>query len=119
MTSKYCIMYWKEIPVQVKAEDELGVISQPLDERFQQAVDAISMFDGSSGSDDYLMGWSWGNEIEIEGSAKDVSQKIATLYNVSMPGNFVSRIRDLHKSGVRSGIPGSIDKWMVTNDKQT
>ena len=50
-------MYWKEIPVQVQAEDESGRVSRQLDDRFQQGVDAVSMMDGSAGSDDYLMAW--------------------------------------------------------------
>ena len=114
--SKYKIMYWKEIPVQIKVEDEKEVISQPLDDRFQKAVDAISMFDGSSESDDYLMGWHWGDEIEIEGNAKNVAEKIAEKYNLLMPKDFVARIRDLHKTGNRSEIAGSIDNWMHQHD---
>ena len=58
--AKVRIMYWKEIPVQVQAEDELGVVSRQLDDRFQKGVDALSMFDGSAGSDDYLNAWAWG-----------------------------------------------------------
>tara|TARA_Y100000817_G_C16746652_1_gene494997 strand:+ start:307 stop:660 length:354 start_codon:yes stop_codon:yes gene_type:complete len=117
MVSKYQIMYWKEIPVQIKVDDGDETISHPLDSRFQQAVDAISMLDGSMGSDDYLMGWNWGNEIKAEGSAKDISNKISEKYNLLMPKDFVARIRDLHKSGKRTEIPGSIDHWMDENDK--
>ena len=57
------VMYWKEIPVQIQAEDESGQISKQLDERFQQGVDAVSMFDGSANSDAYLMAWNLGNFI--------------------------------------------------------
>ncbi len=117
MISKYRIMYWKEIPVQVKVEDDLDAISEPLDPRFQQAVDAISMFDGSMGSDDYLMGWAWGEEIQIEGNANDIAQKISEKYNSSMPKNLISKIKNLQETENRSEKPGSIDKWMTINDK--
>ena len=110
-------MYWKEIPVQVKVEDDDDVISEPLDPRFQQAVDAISMFDGSMGSDDYLMGWAWGEEIQIEGNAKNIAQKISRKYNSYMPKNIITKIKDLQKTKNRSEKPGSIDKWMTINDK--
>ena len=53
--AKVRVMYWKEIPVQVQAEDDTGQVSKPLHNRFQQGLDTISMFDGTSGSDDYLM----------------------------------------------------------------
>ena len=48
------VMYWKEIPVQVQAEDEDNRVTRQLDERFQKAVDAVAMIDGSQGTDEYL-----------------------------------------------------------------
>ena len=60
-------MYWKEIPVQVQALDDSGVVSRQLDDRFQEGVDAISMLDGSSGSDEYLDAWEWG---DVRGSRR-------------------------------------------------
>ncbi|SVD75666.1 uncharacterized protein METZ01_LOCUS428520, partial [marine metagenome] len=33
------VMYWKEIPIQVQAEDDTKAVSIPLDDRFQQAAD--------------------------------------------------------------------------------
>ena len=49
------VMYWKEIPVQVQAEDDSGRVSRPLDDRFQKAADAVAMKDGSQGTDEYLL----------------------------------------------------------------
>ena len=105
------VMYWKEIPVQVKAEDESGEVSRPLDDRFQQAVDAVSMFDGSSGSDEYLMGFEWGAYSEVEGSADEAATAEAERINNELPKDFVARIRDLHSSGERDPRPGAIDRW--------
>ena len=42
------IMYWKEIPVQIQANDGNQTISRQLEGRFQQAVDSIAMYDGSA-----------------------------------------------------------------------
>ena len=105
-------MYWKEVPVQVQAEDESGQVSMPLDDRFQQGVDAISMFDGSSGTDDYLMGWEWGAYAEVDGTAQEAAARVAGRYNDSFPRDFVSRIRDLHAAGKRDPRPGAVDHWM-------
>ena len=110
------VMYWKEIPVQVQAEDESGQISKQLDERFQQGVDAVSMFDGSANSDEYLMAWNWGNFIEMECTSEEAASAVATRYNNGMPQDFVNRIRDLHKTGLRDPNPGAIDNWLPTND---
>ena len=106
------VMYWKEVPVQVQAEDDNGQVSKPLHERFQQGVDVISMFDGSSGSDDYLMAWEWGGETEVEGNAEEAAIAVAKRYNTGFPQDFVARIRDLHAVGQRDPRPGAADHWL-------
>ncbi len=110
--AKVRLMYWKEIPVQVQATDGQDQVSKPLDERFQQAADAISMFDGSAGTDDYLMAWNWGESFEVEGSAAAAALKTAERYNTGFPDDFVARVRDLHNAGTRDATPGAIDDWM-------
>ncbi|MYB48473.1 MAG: hypothetical protein F4X72_04255 [Dehalococcoidia bacterium] len=106
------VMYWKETPVQVQAADGLEQVSKPLDERFQQGADAISMFDGSAGTDDYLMAWNWGEYFEVEGTAEEAATQTAAQYNSGFPTDFVARIRDLHNAGERDTTPGAIDDWM-------
>jgi hypothetical protein len=104
-------MYWKEIPVQVQAEDDSGRVSRPLDDRFQQGLDAVSMFDGSVGSDEYLDAFEWGHYLDVEGSADEVATAVAEGINRGFPTDFVARIRDLHRSGQRDPRPGAIDHW--------
>ena len=104
-------MYWKEIPVQVQALDDSGVVSRQLDARFQEGVDAISMFDGSSGSDEYLDAWEWGEYAEVEGSATEAADALMERLNREFPQDFVARIRDLHRSGDRDPRPGAVDHW--------
>lgn len=70
--AKYQIMYWKNIPSQVKAEDGQDKAKVMLADRFQQAIDAAAMADGSTGTDAYLDGWAWGKRAEREGSAQAV-----------------------------------------------
>ena len=106
------LMYWKEIPVQVQAEDEAGRVSKPLDDRFQQGVDAISMFDGSGGSEDYMMAWEWGQYAEIDGSAEDAAAEVAERFNSGFPRNFVARVRELNVSGQRDPRPSAVDGWI-------
>ena len=70
-------MYWKEIPVQIQAQDAgAPPVGVPLDARFQQGVDAIAMFDGSMGSDDYLMAWEWHEYGDVEGAAQDQQRRL-------------------------------------------
>ncbi len=110
--AKVRIMYWKEIPVQVQARDESGTVSRQLDPRFQEGVDAVAMFDGSAGTDDYLMAWEWGEFREHSGSAQTVADETAESLNGSFPEDFVARIRDLHRDGKRDTTPGAIDHWL-------
>ena len=107
------ILYWKEIPVQVKVQGESGQVSSQLDDRFQQGADAIAMFDGSQGTDDYLMAWEWGEPVEESGSAEEAAGRIADRFNNKFPTDFVARIRGLIESGKRDPRPGSVDYWCV------
>ncbi len=69
----YKILYWKEIPTQIKVEDESDTLTVVLDDRFMALVDAQAMKDGSTDSDAFLAAWHWGDEEEREGSAQDVA----------------------------------------------
>ena len=99
--AKVKVMYWKEIPVQIKAEDEWGEVSIMLDDRFQQGVDSVSMLDGGTSSDDYMMGLAVGPPVNVLGDARDSAQEMAERFNERFPRDFVARIRDLHLSGDR------------------
>ncbi len=116
VTSEVClaqlrVMYWKEIPVQIQAQDDDGQVSAPLDARFQEAADAVAMFDGSAGTDAYLDGWATGEPVDVEGTAEAAAKSLANKYNDNMPDDFVARIREMVKAGTRDESPGSIDSW--------
>ena len=112
---KVRLMYWKEIPVQVQATNDSETQSLPLDSRFQEAVDAISMMEGSYGSDEYLDAWEWGEYFEMPGKLDDVLNSVVDRYNKGMPQNFVAKLRDLHTNGSRTLSAGSIDGWIESN----
>lgn len=106
------IMYWKEVPVQVQAEDESGEVSVQLDDRFQQGADTVAMFDRSYGADEYLMGWQWGEYTEENGTAQEVLSRIVDRFNTRFPEDFSERIRESHEAGKRDPTPGAIDHWI-------
>ena len=111
MVAKVRIMYWKEIPVQVQAQDESGTVSKQLDPRFQEGVDAIAMFDGSSGTDDYLTAWEWGDFSKVDETADEAAENAAGRLDSGFPQDFVARVRDLHRDGKRDPTPGAVDHW--------
>ena len=75
MTS-YKILYWQEIPTQIKAEDEAEDVSVMLDEKFMKQVDILAAKRGLQAADDYLAQWKWTEEAEREGSAREVAEAL-------------------------------------------
>jgi len=73
-------MFWKHIPSQVKAWEGVNEVKRMMPDRFQVAIDAFAMKDGSTDMDAYLEGWRRGPVEEREGSPDDVlSAVIAEL----------------------------------------
>lgn len=71
--ARYQIMYWNDIPAQVKAEDDSGGSAKAmLPSRFSEAIDAAAMAEGSTESEDYLTGWEWSAPEERSGTAQEV-----------------------------------------------
>ena len=73
----YRVLYWQEIPSQVKAEDDDGgeasILLPPV---FTARIDAAAMDRGLQGSDDFLAQWHWGDDQEREGSAEEVAEEV-------------------------------------------
>jgi hypothetical protein len=74
----YKILYWQEIPTQIKAEDELDDVTVMLDEKFMQQVDILAAKRGLQSADDYLAQWKWTEEQVREGSAREVAEQLKT-----------------------------------------
>jgi hypothetical protein len=70
--ASYQVTYWKHIPSQVKAWDESADVKSMMPDRFQVAIDAYSMREGSTDMDAYLEGWRRGPVEERDGSAEEV-----------------------------------------------
>ena len=85
--AQYQVMFWKHIPSQVKAWDGAGEVKRMLPDRFQVAIDAFAMKDGSTDMDAYLEGWTWGPVEEREGSAQVVLDAVAAELDASYPRN--------------------------------
>ena len=73
----YRILYWQEVPSQIRADDENGEVNLPLPPKFMVRIDALAAARGLEGSDDYLAQWRWSDDEEREGSAQDVAEALA------------------------------------------
>ena len=72
----YKVLYWQEVPSQIKVEGDDDDVTLQMPERFQERIDRLAAERGLSGSDDYLAQWQWSEEEERDGSAQDVAEAV-------------------------------------------
>ena len=72
----YRILFWQEVPSQIRAEDDNGDVSVQLPPKFMVRIDALAAARGLEGTDDYLAQWRWSEEEEREGSAQEVADAL-------------------------------------------
>jgi hypothetical protein len=74
--ARYQVLYWRDIPAQVRVEGGHEDVTLELDPRAQQRIDSVAMQLGLQGTDAYLEQWHWSDPREREGSAQDVAAAI-------------------------------------------
>lgn len=57
MSTQYQIVYWRDIPAQVKVRQWGNRVNRQLTPRFQEAIDEAAMRGQATGTDDYLAEW--------------------------------------------------------------
>jgi hypothetical protein len=72
----YRILYWQEVPSQIRAEDEDGDVSVELPQKFIARIDALAAARGLTASDDYLAQWHWSDDERRDGSAREVADAV-------------------------------------------
>ena len=81
----YQVMFWKHIPSQVKAWEGETQVKRMMPDRFQVAIDAFSMREGSTEMDAYLEGWHWGPVEERPGTPDEVLAAVIAELDVANP----------------------------------
>jgi hypothetical protein len=81
----YQILYWHDIPVQVRAKDAGGRAGAELPARFQEAIDQAAMAAGLIGSNDYTEAFRWGEQQERAGTAREVADALAAELDAQHP----------------------------------
>ena len=72
----YQILYWQDIPAQVKAWDDFDETKIELAPRFAVRIDQAAQSQGLTGTDEYLGQWKWGDESERAGTAEEAAAAI-------------------------------------------
>src|SRR5690242_4357074 len=72
----YTILYWQEIPSQIRADDGADEVTLAMPPRFMERIDQLALQRGLHDSDDYLAQWNWSEERERDGAAAEVAESI-------------------------------------------
>ena len=83
--ASYQVMFWKHIPSQVKAWEGGTEVKRMMPDRFQVAIDAFAMKDGSTDMDAYLDGWGWGPVEERAGTPDEVLTAVVAELDAANP----------------------------------
>jgi hypothetical protein len=80
----YRVLYWQEVPSQIKAEDERDEVTVALDPRCMERIDRLAAQRGLQDADDYLAQWQWSEEQQREGSAQEVANSVKAELEANM-----------------------------------
>lgn len=83
--AEFQVLYWHDIPLQVRAGGRRDRVSIELAPRFQTAVDQVAVTAELAGADDYLDGLRWTSIQERVGSAEEVAETVAAEIEASYP----------------------------------
>lgn len=81
----YQILFWHDIPVQVRAGRRRNRASVELPQRFQVAVDNAAMAADVTGTDGYLDGFAWSENQEREGTPEEVATAVSNELIIQYP----------------------------------
>jgi hypothetical protein len=74
--ASYRVLYWQEVPSQIKAEDDETDVTLQMPDRFQERIDKLAAERGLAGADDYLAQWRWSEDEDRDGSAQAVAEAV-------------------------------------------
>jgi len=74
--ARYQVLYWQDIPSQIKAWDDFDEVNVELPARFVARIDQSAQSQGLTATDDYLAQWHWGDEQERSGTAAQVAEAV-------------------------------------------
>jgi hypothetical protein len=83
--AQYQVLYWRHIPLGVKASDLDGTVRENLPPRFQEAIDQLAMKEGETSTSAYTSMFRWSAPQEQEGSAADVAKAVVVELDAQWP----------------------------------
>jgi hypothetical protein len=96
MTTTYQVIFWRDIPAQVKVRAGSKRVGRPLSQRFQVAIDEAAMRAGKARSEDYMTEWRMSSWQERDGDPDTLAEELVTELENSYPAE---RLRLLVRLG--------------------
>ncbi|MFN2103445.1 MAG: virulence factor [Candidatus Promineifilaceae bacterium] len=85
MTINYQIIFWRDIPAQIKLKEGRERLGRPLSKRFGVAIDEAAMRAGLTESSDYLAQWRKSAWQERDGELGETAEKVAAELEAAYP----------------------------------
>lgn len=82
--SKFQVLYWQDIPSEVKAWDDFDEIKISLPPRFAERIDASAQKQGSIQADTYLAHLRWSEPAERPGTPREVAEAVRNEFEASV-----------------------------------
>ena len=76
--SKYQILYWQDIPSEVKAWDDFDEVKMSMPKKFTVRIDAMAQKLGLISQDAYSAHFRWGDVVERPGSPREVAEAMCS-----------------------------------------
>ena len=72
----YQILYWQDIPSQIKVWDDFDEIKIEMPPKFMVKIDSEAKAQGLVDEDSYLNQWRWSEEQERLGTVEEVAETV-------------------------------------------
>lgn len=89
----YQIVYWRDIPAQIKIRAGSERRSYSLSSRFQEAIDEAAMFSHSTSTDTYLEDWRTSDWQPADGEPEQLAVDLLTSIESEYPPERLRAIR--------------------------
>jgi len=83
--AKFQVLYWQDIPSEVKAWDDFDEIKVSLPTRFAERIDASAQKQGHIQADAYMAHLRWSDEQERAGTAREVAEAVKKELEAKFP----------------------------------
>lgn len=81
----YQVLYWYDIPTQVRVREGRACVSRPLSPRFMEAVDKAAMRARLTGHTDYPKGFKWSEPQPRQGTPDAVAEALVAEIEAQYP----------------------------------